>query len=85
MTPVHLFIDVCKQLSEEVIPDTGALDIVFVISQHSTMAAGQEPWEYLFDLLNSGAALPYRVRIGVVGFAGADNSHSPYVFKQDGR
>ena len=75
----------CSQPSEEAVPTTGSLDIVFVVSQHSSMAVGQEPWEYLFGLVSSGGALPYRVRFGVVGFAGEGDSHSPYVVKQDGR
>ena len=78
-----VFLEVCSQPSKEVVPDTGSLDIVFVVSQHTKMAVGQEPWEYLFRLVNTGTALPYRVRIGVVGFAGEGASQTPYVVKQD--
>lgn len=75
----------CKQQYEEDLPGTGSLDIVFVVSQHSSMATGQQPWEYLFDLLDSGMSFPYNVRVGVVGFAGVGDLFSPYVLSQDGR
>ena len=50
------------------------------------MASSLEPWQYMFELLSFEMDFPYsEVRVGVVGFAGLDESHAPYVIKQDGR
>ena len=40
----------------------------------------------MFELLNFEMDFQYsEVRDGIVGFAGSDESHAPYVIKQDGR
>ena len=70
----------------EDISSSGSLDIVFIVSQHTSMASSLEPWQYMFELLSFEMDFPYsEVRVGVVGFAGLDESHAPYVIKQDGR
>ena len=66
--------------------NSGSLDVVFVISQHSSMAKGYEPWRYLYDLLNDAELEVFdEVRVGIVGFAGLNDNSIPYVLKQGGR
>ena len=82
-----LFSGTCKTVPEaEAASSSGSLDIVFIVSQHSSMATDLEPWEYMFELLSLDMELPFdEVRVGVVGFAGLQELHAPYVLKQDDR
>lgn len=66
---------------------TGSLDIVFAVSQHESMTQSRDmPWEYVFELVTSDFEAWDQfdnVRLGVVGFAGADQEYEPYAVLTD--